>query len=392
MDRPRKVSSNLSRISSSTTLAMNDKAKRMARAGVQGILFMTVGEPDFPVPPHVAEAMVKAISDGKTRYTETQGILELREAIAEKLSTENGIAARPEEVLVSVGAKQALFNALMSLLDPGDEVVIPVPYWVSYPEMVKVCGGVPVYATPADGVLPGPEEIIARFGPSTKALILNSPCNPSGCVMDPKDLAAIAAAAFERGIFVVSDEIYEKVIFDASHFSPASMGSAARELTFTVNGMSKSHSMTGLRVGYVHGPLDFIKAAVRLQGHTTSNPCSISQYGALAAIKGPADCVTAMREAYLHRSEKMVRGLEGTRGFSCPDTRGTFYVFPRVSIDGLDGDSLAAVLLDELKIASVPGSGFGCPDRIRFSCAVPEADIDEMINRLRARFGPKEEV
>lgn len=392
MDRTRNVSSNLSKISPSTTLAMNDKAKEMARSGVRGILFMTVGEPDFPVPAHVAEAMVKAISDGKTRYTETRGIVELREAIAEKLVSENGIQARPDEVLVSAGAKQALFNAMMSIIDPGDEVVIPVPYWVSYPEIVKICGGVPVCAKPADGVMPRPGEIISSFGTSTRAVILNSPCNPSGCVMEPGDIAKIALAAFDRGIFVISDEIYEHVIFGVTHFSPGSMGERAKKLTFTVNGMSKSHSMTGMRVGYVHGPREFIKAAGRLQGHTTSNTCSVSQYGALAAIKGPRECVETMRAAYQRRSAMMVRGLDGVKGFSCPDTRGTFYVFPRVSIDGLDGDSLAALLLDELKIASVSGSGFGCSDRIRFSCAVSEADIEEMINRLKVRFGSEEAI
>ncbi|PKK90399.1 MAG: aspartate aminotransferase [Candidatus Wallbacteria bacterium HGW-Wallbacteria-1] len=382
-----KVSHSLSGLSQSSTLAMNEKARQMVRDGVQNMLFFTVGEPDLPVPQHIADAMSLAISQGKTRYTEATGLPELKSAIARKLMTENNIPARADEILISCGAKHSIFNVLASIINPGDEVVVPVPYWVSYPPQIKLLGGVPIYVRGEDGVRFTAEDVTAAFNERTRAVILNSPSNPSGFVLPSDQIIQIAEKAASMGIFIISDEIYEKIVFDADHFSPASISREVRDFTFTVNGFSKAYCMTGLRVGYVHGPIEHIKAAGRYQGHVTSNPCSVSQYGAIAALSGPQNCVDTLREDLRRRREIMVSGLARIKGFDCPGTQGTFYVFPDVTATGMTGDELVLTLLEENHVAVVAGSGFGCPERIRFSCAVPLSDIQQMLQRLEARFG-----
>jgi aspartate aminotransferase len=358
----------------------------MVKSGVEDLLFFTVGEPDFNSPDNVISAMKQALDKGFTGYTPTAGIPELRSAIAEKLKKDNNIDALPQEIMVSTGAKQALYNVTAAITNPGDEFIIPLPYWVSYPEIVKLCGGVNVFAGSPDRIEITLDDIIKKVTPKTKALILNSPSNPSGYVIPPKTIEQIAGYAREKDFYIISDEIYEKLIFRGVHFSPASI---MKDRVITINGVSKSYAMTGLRIGYAHGPVNVIKAALKLQGHATSNASSISQYGALEAITGPQDSVAFMREDFLKRRRFFIERLNQIKGFQIDETDATFYVFPKISSKNYNGDSMAEMLLTRLHIASIPGSAFGTPQYIRFSCATAMQDIAAMCQRLENEFGLK---
>ena len=387
------ISQRAKNISPSATLAITAKAKQLKAEGVDVIGF-GAGEPDFDTPQNVKEAAIKAIEAGVTKYTPTSGLLGLREAICEKLKKDNGLEYTPAEVIVSSGAKDSLYNTMMVLCDPGDEVIVPTPYWVTYPEQVKLAGGIPVFikTNESTGFKITPEMLKAAITPKTKILILNSPSNPTGAVYAPEELEEIAEIAVANGLYVISDEIYEKVIYDENvHKSIASFGEEIKKLTVTINGLSKSYSMTGWRLGYAAADKEIVSAISRLQGHSTSHPTSFVQKAGVEALNGPQDFVEMMTREFDERRKVIVDGLNAIPGITCPEPGGAFYVFPNVS--GLFGktfngkkiesaDDLASYLLDEAKVAIVPGSGFGAEENVRLSYATSMANIKNGLRRI----------
>lgn len=381
----------------SPTLALSAKAREMKQQGID-VLAFTAGEPDFDTPDFAKAAAIEAIHAGYTKYTATPGIPELREAISEKFWRDNHLRYTPEQIVVSCGAKHSIFNALMVLIDPGDEVIIPSPCWVSYPEQVKLMGGVPVIAPTeeSNNFAPHYDSIRELITPRTKVLMLNSPSNPTGAVYSRQTLKEIAALAIKHNFWVIADEIYEKLIYEGqSHISIASLGSEIYERVITINGLSKSHAMTGWRIGYAAAPLSVAKAMICLQDQMTSNACSIAQYAALGALQGPGDWYDTMRQRFDARRKRMVEGLNQVPGIRCRTPMGAFYAFANVeglkerSIDGFelsDGDGVSAYLLEKARIAVVPGSGFCAPGYIRWSYATSEAIIEAGMDRLRSVF------
>ena len=371
-------------ITPSLTLAIDAKAKAMAAAG-EKVCGFGAGEPDFDTPEHVKEAAAKALREGKTKYAPNDGIPELRAAIAEKLSSENGLAYKPEQILVSNGAKHSLFNIFMALCRDGDEVIIPAPYWLSYPEMVRVAGGKPVFVrgSEAKGLKVTPDQILAAVTPRTKALVVNSPSNPTGMVYTKAELQALADVAVRKNLYIVSDEIYERMTYDGAQ--PVSVGSLSPEVfkrTITVNGFSKPYAMTGWRLGYYAGPIEIVKAGSALQSHSTSAPNTFAQYGAVAALRGPQDCVAKMVKAFDERRQYLVKRLNAMRGVTCLKPTGAFYVFPNISKTGMMSLDFTAKLLEKEKVAVVPGLPFGADEHIRLSYACSMANIEEGMNRL----------
>lgn len=387
------ISQRAKNISPSPTLAITAKAKQLKAEGVDVIGF-GAGEPDFDTPQNVKEAAIKAIEAGLTKYTPTSGLLELREAICEKLRKDNKLEYTPAEIIVSSGAKDSLYNTIMVLCDKGDEVIIPTPYWVTYPEQVKLAEGVPVYikTNESTGFKITPEMLKAAITPKTKILILNSPSNPTGAVYSPDELKVIADIVVANGLYVISDEIYEKVIYDKNvHVSIASFGEEIKKRTVTINGLSKSHSMTGWRIGFAAAEKEIISAMSKLQGHSTSHPTSFVQKGGVEALRGPQDATEIMRKEFDVRRGVIVDGLNAIPGITCPEPGGAFYVFPNVS--GLFGksfngkkisssDDLADYLLSEAKVAIVPGSGFGADENVRLSYATSMANIKNGLQRI----------
>jgi aspartate aminotransferase len=373
----------------SPTLAITAKAKAMQAQGIDVIGF-GAGEPDFDTPEHIKEAAVAALGRGETKYTPSSGIPPLREAICEKLQRENGLTYQPNQIIVSAGAKHSIYNLFQAILDPGDEVIIPVPYWVSYPEQVKLADGVPVYveAPETNGFKVTAEAIAAAVTPRTKAIVINSPSNPSGAVIDEEELRRIAEVAVERDLMVLSDEIYEHLTYGRKHVSIASFGPEIQKRTLVVNGFSKAYSMTGWRLGWLAGDAEIVAAMGRIQDQSTSNPTSFAQWGAVAALRGPQECVGQMRQAFEKRRDYIVQRLNAMPGVSCVRPDGAFYVLPNIS--GLtssrfpDGDALTEHLLNEVKIAVVPGSGFGVPQNIRLSYAASMEAIEKGMDRLEA--------
>lgn len=385
-----KVSIKASKIEESPTLAISAKAAQLKKQGIPVIDF-GVGEPDFDTPQNIKQEAISAINAGFTKYTPASGIPALKEAIAEKLKRDNGLEYSPQNIVVSCGAKHSLYNIMLALLNPGDEVIIPVPYWVTYPEQVKLCDGVCVFIT-ADEKTEfkiSAAQIEENISPKTKMIILNSPNNPSGAVYTRKELEEIASVAVKYDLIVVSDEVYEKIIYDDSqHISIASLGKEIFERTIVVNAVSKTYSMTGWRIGYCAGPSNVIKAIAEVQSHTTSNPTSISQKAALAAITGPQDFVYQMVSEFDRRRKFIVEELNKIDGIKCIKPKGAFYVFPKVSdlYGKIAKNSLefSAYLLEEAKVAVVPGSAFGMDDYIRISYATSIENIKEGISRLKA--------
>jgi aspartate aminotransferase len=381
-------------IKPSGTIKISTKVKSMASEGISVIGF-GMGEPDFSTPKNIADAAIKAIKDGFTRYTPTSGILELREAICEKLLRDNGLKYSPTQVVVSSGAKQVTHNLLLVLCDSGDEVIIPSPYWVSYPEQVKMAGAEPVYIQGTDetGFKVTPESLKEAITPRTKVLLLNSPGNPTGVVYTEEELRTLAGIAVEKGIYVISDEIYEKIIYDGiKHASPASFGDEFMNRVITVNGFSKAYAMTGWRLGYAAGPENVIKAAIRLQDHTTSCANSIAQKAAVEALRGDQTAVGLMVAEFDKRRRYIVERLGKLEGISCAMPEGAFYVFPnvtglyRMGIAGKDvGDStkLVDLLIEKARVAFVPGVCFGSDDHIRISFATNMDQIEEGMDRLK---------
>ena len=371
-------------ITPSLTLAIDAKAKALAAAG-EKVCGFGAGEPDFDTPPHIKEAAAKALRDGKTKYAPNDGIPELRAAIVDKLAGENKLVYKPEQVLVSNGAKHSLFNIFMAICRDGDEVIIPAPYWLSYPEMVRVAGGKPVYVhgSVAGGLKVTPAEVEAVITPRSKAIIINSPSNPTGMVYTRDELAALAAVAVRHNLIIVSDEIYERMVYDGVEaVSIGSLGSEVFSRTVTVNGFSKPYAMTGWRLGYCAGPLTIIKAASALQSHSTSAPNTFAQYGAVAALRESQDCVTQMVRAFDERRQMLLKRLTAMKGIACARPAGAFYVFPDISSFGLPSIEFAGKLLEQEKMTVVPGAPFGADGNVRLSYACSMANIEEGMVRL----------
>ncbi|GAA5440157.1 pyridoxal phosphate-dependent aminotransferase [Deinococcus caeni] len=366
----------------SSTVAVTSRALELRRQGVD-VISMSVGEPDFDTPAHVKAAAMTAIESGKTKYTAVNGIPELREAISAKFMRENGLSYAPDCVTVTSGGKQALFNAFMALLNPGDEVLIPAPYWVSYPEMVALAGAVPVAVptTPESGFQLDPQALEARVTPRTRMIVLNSPGNPTGAVFTPEVLEAVAGVAQRHGLIIVTDEMYEHLVYDARQVS---IGLYAPEHTLTINGASKAYAMTGWRIGYAGGPKGVIAAMNALQSQSTSNASSVSQYAALAALEeheATARFIDMARGAYRERRDVIVAGLNAL-GLPTPTPQGAFYVM--ANTDRLHTDELEAArrILDDARVAVVPGTDFGAPGQVRLSYATDLNTIHEVLRRI----------
>ncbi|MBD2101918.1 pyridoxal phosphate-dependent aminotransferase [Leptolyngbya sp. FACHB-261] len=381
-----KLAARLSQITPSLTLAISAKAKAMKGEGIEVCSF-SAGEPDFDTPEHIKAAAAKALAEGKTKYGPVAGQPELRAAIAQKLQNDNGLCYGPEQVLVTNGGKHSLYNLMMALLDPGDEVIIPAPYWLSYPEMVKLADGVPiiVQTTQETGYKITPAQLRSSITERTRLLILNSPSNPTGMVYTPDEVRALAEVVVEAGIWVVSDEIYEKIRYDGiEHLSIGAASPEAFERTIVSSGFAKAYSMTGWRIGYLAAPLAIIKATSTLQGHSTSNVCTFAQYGAVAALTSSQDCVEEMRLAFAKRREVMYGRLSTIPGVKCPKPDGAFYLYPDISATGLTSMAFCDALLEEKQVAVIPGIAFGNDTNIRLSYATDLDTIEKGMDRLEA--------
>lgn len=383
------LSERAKRIKPSPTLAMDAKAKAMKGQGADIVNF-GVGEPDFDTPENIKEAAIKAIRDGFTKYTPVGGIDDLKDAIAEKLKAENGLDYGREEIIVSCGAKHSLYNIAQALYGAGDEVIIPSPYWVSYPDQVLLNDATPVIVKTyeKDSFMLKAEALEANITRNTKALILNSPSNPTGLTYDEKTLHEIADVAQRHDMYIVSDEIYEKLLYDgARHVSIASLGDEMRKKTIVVNGLSKSHAMTGWRIGYAAGPRDVIKAMTNIQSQSTSNPTSIAQKAAVEALRGPQDFIGKMLAEFDKRRKYLVGELNSIAGVSCLMPTGAFYAFPNTSkLYGgrvKDSSELALYLLEEAGVALVAGGAFGDDAHIRISYATSMEGIKKAVGRIR---------
>jgi aspartate aminotransferase len=379
-----KLAERVSQVTPSITLAISAKAKAMKSEGIDVCSF-SAGEPDFDTPAHIKAAAEKALEEGKTKYGPAAGEAQLRQAIAKKLRTENRLDYEPENVIVTNGGKHSLFNLMLALIEPGDEVIIPAPYWLSYPEMVTLAGGtsVIVQTDESTSYKITPEQLKAAITPKTKLFIINSPSNPTGMVYTPAELKALADIIVEADILVVSDEIYEKIIYDGT--KQVSIGSVSDEVfvrTIISNGFAKGYSMTGWRLGYLAGPLDLIKATITIQSHSTSNICTFAQFGAVAALEGPQDCVEEMRRAFAKRREVMYERLNAIPGLSCPKPDGAFYLLPDISKTGLKSLEFCDAFLQEHQVAVIPGIAFGSDNTIRLSYATDMATIEKGMDRL----------
>jgi aspartate aminotransferase len=368
------------------TLAFDTKAKAMKREGIDVISF-SVGEPDFDTPAHIRAAAEAALEQGKTRYGPAAGEPKLREAIAQKLQKDNLLCYGAENVLVTNGGKHSLFNLMLALVEPGDEVIIPAPYWVSYPEMVKLAGGTPVIVptTLESGYRITPEQLRQAITPKTKLFVFNTPSNPTGMVYTPDEVRALAQVVVESDIWVVSDEIYEKLLYDgAEHLSIGAASPEAFDHTIVSSGFAKTYAMTGWRVGFLAGPVELIKAAITIQGHSTSNVCTFAQYGAAAAYEESQECVQQMLKAFTERRQVVLEYLNAIPGFSCPKPDGAFYVFPNIGQLGISSLDFCNGLLDSYQVAAVPGIAFGANDCVRFSYATSIDNIHRGMERLTA--------
>jgi len=382
-------------ISPSPTLAIDSKFKEMKKEGIDVVGF-GAGEPDFDTPKHIKEAAINAINDGFTKYTPASGTIELKKAIVKKLKDENSLDYEISDIVVSNGAKHSLVNAFMAILNPGDEVVIPAPFWVSYPEMVKIADGTPVFLETCEEnnfkfKVSDLENVVTK---KTKALVLNNPSNPTGMLYTKSELKEIAEFCVKNNIYVISDEIYEALVYDGkeSFVSIASFGDEIKDLTIIVNGVSKTYAMTGWRIGYTASNSKIAKAMANIQSHATSNPNSIAQVAATAALNGPKDEIKIMKNAFFERRNHLVELINGIEGVSSIKPDGAFYVMMNVS--GLfskkykdtvisDVDTLCELLLCEVKLALVPGTGFGAPNYVRWSYATSMDNINEGIKRLK---------
>ncbi len=387
-----RVSERVRALKPSETLALGARAREL-RAQGHSVVSFAAGEPDFDTPEDIREAGIQAIRAGHTRYTAVGGVPELRAAIAEKLRRENGLEYAPGQIVVSNGAKHAIWNAFFTVVEPGDEVLCPVPYWVTFPELIRLAGGVPVYVAPRPGTYKvGPEELERAITPRSKLLVLNSPNNPSGAVYSRAELLALAEVVRKHNLYVLSDEIYEHLVFgEARHVSIAALDPEVRERTILIGGVSKTWAMTGWRIGFAAAPADLAEGMERLQGQSTSNAAAVSQYAALRAFTGPMDSVRAMRDRFAERREYILKRLSRIRGVSLVPPEGAFYAFPdlseriRSARNGVaDSAGLSDFLIDEARIVCVPGSAFGMEGHLRLSYAIADRDIEDGLNRLEA--------
>lgn len=366
-----KLAARVGQVTPSLTLAVDTKAKAMKAEGLSVCSF-SVGEPDFPTPAHIVQAAQKALAEGKTKYGPAAGEPKLREAIAQKLQKENSLCYGTENVIVTNGGKHSLFNLFLATIEPGDDVIIPAPYWVSYPEMVKLAAGNPVIVktTAENGFKITPEQLRQAITPQTRLFVLNSPSNPTGMVYTPEEIRALADVIVEKDIYVVSDEIYEKLLYDgAEHFSIGAASPEIYDRTIVSSGFAKAYSMTGWRVGFLAGPADVIRACITIQGHSTSNVCTFAQYGAIAALEGAQEPVETMRQAFAQRRQYMMDAVQAIPGLTFPKPDGAFYLFPSIQQTGLTSLEFSEALLTEYQVAVVPGIAFGADDCIRLSYA-----------------------
>lgn len=380
-------------ISPSSTLAIDAKAKKMKADGMDVIGF-GAGEPDFDTPLHIKKAAIAAIEAGFTKYTPASGILSLKQAICNKFKRDNGLDYTPAQIVVSNGAKHSLVNAFQAICNPGDEVIIPAPYWVSYPEMVKLADAIPVIINTSEenGFKFSVQQIKQALTDKTKAIIINSPSNPTGMVYSQQELAEFADVAVERGLFIISDEIYEKIIYDGyKHVSIASVNDKIKDQTIIINGVSKTYAMTGWRIGYAAANAEIAKIMGNVQSHATSNPNSIAQKAAEAAIEGEQEIINTMVSEFVSRRNYMVSRINSIPGLSCITPNGAFYVLMNISkligseIEGKKikgSDDFADVLLEKAQVALVPGSGFGIDTHVRLSYATSLQNITEGLNRI----------
>lgn len=398
MDSIMRISQRCQRVTGSLTLAIDAKAKEMKQKGIDVVGF-GAGEPDFDTPEHIRKAAKDALDLGKTRYTPAAGMPELRQAICDKLKRDNGLDYVPQQIVVSNGAKHSLFNSFQALLEEGDEVIVPGPYWVSYPEIVRMAGGVPVIVEGREenNFKPTIDDFRAAVTDKTRAVVINSPNNPNGFVFTREELQAIGDLAIEKDLSIVSDEIYEFLVYDgAEHISIASLSPEIKERTIVINGMSKAYAMTGWRIGYTASPLNAAKAMTNFQSHSTSCPNSIAQYAALTALSGPDDQLKSMVAEFDRRRRRIVELINEIPGLSCKPPKGAFYVM--MNISGLfgkryngapivDSMSFTQLLLDNSHVAVVPGAGFGADAYVRLSYATSMENIEKGLARIKEFVG-----
>lgn len=390
------LSASLSRVKPSPTVAVTNKARELKAAG-HDVIGLGAGEPDFDTPENIKAAGRRAIEDGRTKYTAVDGIPELKEAVAAKFARDNGLSYRPGQVSIGSGGKQVLYNALVATLDPGDEVIIPAPYWVSYPDMVLLAGGTPVIVEGkiGNGFRITPQALEAAITPKTKWLIFNSPSNPTGAGYDAAALKGLTDVLLRHPhVWVLTDDMYEHITYDGFDFrTPAQIEPQLYDRTLTMNGVSKAYAMTGWRIGYAAGPEPLIGAMRKVQSQTTSNPCSISQWAAVEALNGPQDFIAERNEAFRRRRDMVVGMLNAAEGIDCPVPEGAFYVYPSIagcigktSAGGVrigDDEAFATALLDEAGVAVVFGAAFGLSPNFRVSYATSDEALREACTRIQ---------
>ncbi len=379
-----KISERAASLSPSLTLTIDSKAKAMKAAG-EDVVGFGAGEPDFDTPQHIKDACAKALADGFTKYTPASGIPELREAIADKFKRENGLTYKPSQVIVSCGGKHSCYNVIIATCQPGDEVIIPSPYWLSYPEMVKLAGAKPVIITTTDQTefKVTPEQLRAAITPNTRLFVLNSPSNPTGSVYTPAEIRALGDICVEHDILIMSDEIYEHLVYDGAEVkSVASFSQAHFDHTIIVHGFAKAWSMTGWRLGFLAAPEPIAKAIDAVQSHSTSNPTSFAQKGAVAALTGSQEHLPKWLAEFAKRRTYAFEKLNSIPGISCVNAKGAFYLFPNISKTGLKSGDFCARLLEQEKVAAVPGIAFGADDYLRISYATSLANIEKGLDRL----------
>ncbi len=385
-----KLANRVSALTPSSTLAITAKAKELKAQGLD-IIGLGAGEPDFNTPANILEAAQKSMQDGHTKYTPSAGLQSLRKVVAEKLLNDQGLTYSNDQIFIASGAKHALYTLFQAILDEEDEVLIPTPYWVSYPEQVKLADGVPVYieGKEENQFKVTPLQIEQAITEKTRALIINSPSNPTGMIYTADELKAIGEVCLKHDIIIVSDEIYEKLVYhNHKHVSIAELSEELKQQTIVINGVSKSHSMTGWRIGYAAGDQSLIKAMTNLASHSTSNPTTTAQYAAIEAYTGPQDQVEVMRSAFEERLDAIFDQLLEVPGLTCLKPQGAFYLFPNVSktaeICGFDSvDDFVADILENALVAVVPGSGFGAPNNIRLSYATSLEALEEAVKRIK---------
>lgn len=379
-----KLALRVSQVTPSLTLIIDAKAKQMKAEGIDVCSF-SAGEPDFETPEHIKAAAIQALNAGKTRYGPVYGEPALRAAIATKLQRDNGLDYQPENIIVTNGGKQSLYNLMMAMLEPGDEVIIPSPYWVSYPEMVRLAGATPVIVktTAEQGYRITAEQLRQTITPQTRLFVLNSPSNPTGMVYSHAELVEIAEILVAANIPVISDEIYEKILYDdTQHYSIGSLNPAIAKLCIVSGGFAKAYAMTGWRIGYLAGPTELIKATAKIQGHSTSNVCTFAQFGAIAALEGSQDCVEKMRLAFAERRQTIFSQVQLIPGLRCLMPQGAFYLFIDITQTQLTSLQFCEQLLDQQQVAAVPGTAFGADDHVRLSYATDLETIKTGVNRL----------